>query len=253
MGKRVLLEVCVASVDDALAAIAGGADRLEVNSALSLGGLTPSAGLFAEVRRAVSLPLVAMVRPRAGGFCYSANDFRVMLRDAETLLSAGADGLAFGVLTSTGAVDVDRCRQLRELCGSRTAVFHRALDVTPDPFMALDQLTDLGFQRVMTSGQEATALRGVPLIANFIRRAAGSVEILPAGGINRTTVGDIVNQTGCDQIHVSLRAATRDTSVAARPQIVFGTLHRVSEVDFEQTDEKAVAEMKSLLASTIAI
>src|SRR5262245_29868892 len=93
MSKRVLLEICVASVDDALAAVEGGADRLEVNSALSLGGLTPSIGLFAEIRRLVSVPLIAMVRPRPGGFCYSGKDFDVMLRDAAALSDAGAEGV----------------------------------------------------------------------------------------------------------------------------------------------------------------
>ena len=112
MADRVLLEVCIASVDDAIAAQSGGADRLEVNCALALGGLTPSAGLFAEVRRQVKLPLIAMVRPRPGGFCYSPAEFDVMLRDADELIAAGADGLAFGVLTNGGEIDVERCRRL---------------------------------------------------------------------------------------------------------------------------------------------
>src|SRR5262249_35534189 len=105
----------------------------------------------------VSVPIIAMVRPRAGGFCYSKATYQVMLRDAEALLAAGADGLAFGVLHSNGEIDIDRCRQLRQVCGARTAVFHRAFDVTPDPFAALQALIDLGFDRVLTSGQAETA------------------------------------------------------------------------------------------------
>src|SRR3954470_22762289 len=168
---RVLLEVCVGSVDDALTGVAGGADRLELNSALTLGGLTPSAGLFAEVRRRVSVPIIAMVRPRAGGFAYSDADFDVMLRDAEGLLAAGADGLAFGVLTANGELDRLRCRRLRGACGDRPAVFHRAFDVMPDPFTSLELLIDLGFTRVMTSGQKETAVQGAVLIAELIGRA----------------------------------------------------------------------------------
>jgi copper homeostasis protein len=248
MARRVLLEVCVASVDDALAAVAGGADRLEVNSALALGGLTPSAGMFAEIRRAVTVPLIAMVRPRQGGFCYSSTEFDAMLRDAESLLEAGANGLAFGVLTAAGRIDVARTRRLRDLCGSHAAVFHRAFDVTPEPLAALDVLVDLGFQRVMTSGQEETAYYGIPLIADLIQRAAGRIEVLPAGGINRFTVRDVVTRTRCDQVHASLRTATRDNSVDARPQIRFGSSSPGSETRIDQTCSYAVAEIKGLLS-----
>ncbi len=247
MAKRVLLEVCIASVDDAIAAMAGGADRLELNSALSLGGLTPSPGSFAEVRRMAKVPLIAMVRPRPGGFCYSANEFNVMLRDAEWLLDAGADGLAFGVLTAAGRVNVARCRRLRELCGSRVAVFHRAFDVSPEPMAAIDVLIDLGFRRVMTSGQEATAYNGSPLIARLIQHAAGRIEVLPAGGINRFTVEDIVARTGCDQVHASLRTTVRDTSICARSQITFSSVRSLPEDRFEQTSAEAVATVKALL------
>ena len=247
MSGRVLLEVCIASVDDALAAEAGGADRLELNSALSLGGLTPSAGLFAEVRRATRLPLIAMVRPRPGGFCYSATDFDVMRRDADAFLEAGADGLAFGILSQGGEIDDERCGRLRDRCADRVAVFHRAFDVTPDPFAALETLVTLGFQRVMTSGQEDTAYNGTELIAELIRRATGRIEMLPAGGINRFTVADVIARTGCDQVHASLRANYRDTSVAARPRISFGSPVRLPEDNVDRTDTLAVAGMAAIL------
>lgn len=247
MASRVLLEVCVASVDDALAAAAGGADRLELNSALGLGGLTPSAGLFAEVRKRVALPVIAMVRPRPGGFAFSETDFDVMMHDAAALLAAGADGLAFGVLTPSGEIDVDRCRQLRELCGDRAAVFHRAFDVTPDPFAALETLIGLGFTRVMTSGQEETAFNGSPLIADLVRRAAGRIEVLPSGGINRFTAADVVARTGCDQVHAALRTAARDASVAARPQVRFGPAVGLPEERIDRTDEAAVAKLREML------
>src|SRR5437868_5876281 len=116
MSSSILLEICVGSADDALAAVAAGADRLELNSAVSLGGLTPSAGLFAEVRRRVNVPVIAMVRPRPGGFVYSETDFAAMLWDAEALMAAGADGLAFGILTLAGEIDRNRCRTLRDTC-----------------------------------------------------------------------------------------------------------------------------------------
>src|SRR5262245_11295003 len=114
---RVLLEVAIGSVEDALVAVANGADRLELNSALALGGLTPTPGLLAEVRAAVAVPIVAMVRPRPAGCAYSASEIRVMHRDIDALLAGGADGIAFGVLTETGAIDVPRCRELVERIG----------------------------------------------------------------------------------------------------------------------------------------
>jgi copper homeostasis protein len=246
MPNRVLLEICVASVDDAVAAVAHGADRLEVNSALSLGGLTPSAGLFAEVRRRVTVPLIAMVRPRSGGFCYSANDFQVMRRDAEALLHAGADGIAFGILTADGEVDRNRCRQLRDSCGDRDAVFHRAFDVTPDPFAALDALIDLGFTRVLTSGRAESALRGADRLVGLRYRATGRIEILPASGINSTIAAELVRRAGCDQVHASARTVATDPSGRARPLIQFGN-GRLAEDQYERTDPAAVAALRAAL------
>jgi copper homeostasis protein len=186
--RRVLLEVPVASVEDALAAQEGGADRLELNAALPLGGLTPSLGTLIEVKAAGALPAFAMIRPRPGGFACGRADFPVMQRDADLALRHGADGIVFGILTADGRVDGDRCRRLLRHAGDRAAVFHRALDITPDPFQAQEQLIDLGFRRVLTSGQEETASNGAALLAGLIRRGAGRIEVLPAGGINRFTV-----------------------------------------------------------------
>lgn len=248
MSNRVLLEICVGSVDDALAAVAGGADRLELNGALSLGGLTPSAGLFAEVRRRVSLPLVVMVRPRSGGFCYSQTDFAVMSRDADAFAAAGADGLAFGILTAGGEIDVKRCRMLRELCRGRAAVFHRAFDVTPDPFAALETLIDLGIARVMTSGQAESAAEGAGLIADLTARAAGRIEVLAAGRINAASVGEVLARTGCTQVHASVRSTDRDPSVSARPWVRFGSGSPVAENEFDRTDVEAVMALRAALS-----
>jgi len=246
MPDRVLLEICVGSVDDALAAVAKGADRLELNCALTLGGLTPSVGLFAEVRRRVRVPIIAMVRPRSGGFAYSAADFEVMVQDATSLLAAGADGLAFGILTAGGEIDVVRCRQLREVCGDRTAVFHRAFDVMPDPVVALDCLIDLGFRRVMTSGQAESAA-GADTLSVIIRHAAGRIEVLQAGGVNENSAGEVIARTRCDQVHAGLRTVGRDPSVSARPSIRFGSTGSAPESEFDRTDAFAVAALRSVL------
>jgi copper homeostasis protein len=247
--KHVLLEVAVASVEDALAAQAGNADRLELNAALTLGGLTPSLGTLIEVKAVLKLPVLVMIRPRGGGFAYSAADFKVMQRDADLALAHGADGLVFGVLSEEGRVDRDRCRRLVQQAGARQAVFHRAFDVTADPFEALEQLIDLGFRRVMTSGQEASAYNGAELIAALIRRAAGRIEILPAGGINRFTLADVVARTGCAAVHASLRTRRSDRSVTGRPQVFFGGPVRLPEDQYDTTDAEAVAGLRGLLGA----
>lgn len=246
MSASIRLEIAIASVEDALTARDGGADRLELNAALALGGLTPSLGTLIEVKRAVSLPVMVMIRPRPGGFCYSDADFRVMRRDIDLSLAHAADGIVLGVLTEDGRVDVARCRELIRQAGERTVVFHRAFDVTPDPFAALEQLIDLGVHRVMTSGQEASAFNGAATIAELVRRAAGRIEVLPAAGINRFTVADVLARTGCDQVHASLRGRRMDSSTSAKPHVSFGAGSHGEEY-YDVTDAAAVAELRELL------
>lgn len=246
-GPRIKLEICTTSAEDCAVAEQNGADRVELNCALMLGGLTPSLGALREARAAICIPLIAMIRPRAGGFCYSASDFKVMQRDAEAALAEGADGIAFGILTPTGTIDLERCRQIMKLAAGRQAVFHRAFDVVPEPLTALDQLMDLGVTRVMTSGQETSAYNGAANIAQYLRHAAGRLEILPAGGINRFTVADVVSRTGCDQVHASLSTASKDRSVAARPQVSFGGTLKPPEDEFSVTDRAAVATLRQAL------
>jgi|GEM_PF-22262 len=245
--KRVLLEVCIASVGDAQSAQAAGADRVELNAALALGGLTPSLGTLMEVKRTVNLPVIVMIRPRSGGFAYSAADFLVMQRDIDLALEHGADGIAFGILTDDGEIDVDCCRKIVQQAERSEVVFHRAFDVTPEPLGALEQLVDLGVKRLMTSGQEESAYNGVTLIAKLMKRAAGRIEILPAGGINRFTVGDVLARTGCDQVHASLRTRRPDSSVSARPHVTFGSTPKTMEDRYDATDALAVAELAALL------
>ena len=245
--RRIKLEICAASPEDCTVAEQGGADRVELTCALMLGGLTPSAGALRESRAAIRIPIIAMIRPRAGGFCYSASEFKVMQRDVEAALAEAADGIAFGILTPQGEVDVARCQQIVKLAGGRQVVFHRAFDVVPDPLTALEQLIGLGVTRVLTSGQEANAYNGAANIARYIQHVAGRLEILPAGGINRFTLADVVARTGCDQVHASLSASRKDHSVAARPQVSFGGTLKPPEDEFTATDRAAVAALRTAL------
>ena len=245
--RRILLEVCIASAEDASVAAGAGADRLELNAALALGGLTPSLGSIVETRQATGLPLIVMARPRPGGFCYSVSEYQVLRRDVDAALSNGADGVAFGVLTESGEIDGQRVREVVRQIEPKQAVFHRAFDVTPDPFVALETLIDVGVRRVMTSGQEESAYQGAPLIRHLIARAAGRIEILPAAGVNRFSVADVVARTGCAQVHASLRASRPDRSTAARLQVRFGSATNPPDDRFDATSADLVRQMRSIL------
>lgn len=210
--SRVLLEVAVATLDDARVAHAERADRLELCSALELGGLTPSAGLLDEVVRETPLPVMVMIRPRAGAFTYSEGEFATMLRDVDVAFEHGAAGVVFGVLREGGGgIDVERTRTVVErVVGRGEAVFHRAFDVLGDPIAGLDALMELGVTRVLTSGGRATAVEGAEMIGRLVERAAGRIEVLAGGGVTPGNVTRLVRASGVGQVHGTFSEARAD-------------------------------------------
>jgi copper homeostasis protein len=243
----IFLEICCGSIDDAIQAQAGGAQRVELCSALFLGGLTPSLGTLQYARQQLTIPIMAMVRPRGGGFCYTAAEFATMERDAEALLSNGADGIVFGILTENGEIDPERTRRLREIAGNKQTVFHRAFDVTPDPFRALDQLVDLGITRILTSGQQDTVPEGADLIHRLIEYAGDRIEVLPGGGIKPFNLEDVVSRTGCRQVHLTAFKSMVDRSTQQNPAVTFGGALYPTEDRFLMTDAKLVKEIAKKL------
>jgi copper homeostasis protein len=219
----ILLEAACASVTDCVEAEAAGADRIELCSALAVGGLTPSMGLFTAARARTRLPIVCMVRPRAGAFGYSEDELETMRRDVEAFREAGADGVVWGVLTPRGAPDIERGRDLVERAGSIQTVFHRAFDLVPDPEGALEALASIGVSRILTSGQAPASLEGAPLIRRLVERAAGRVEILPGGGIRAASVAALIAATGARAVHLGPQLLRTDASGAANPRITFGS------------------------------
>jgi copper homeostasis protein len=240
---KILLEICCGSIDDAIQSQGGGADRVELCSALFLGGLTPSIGTVQEAKRRLKIPVMVMVRPRGGGFCYTNAEFATMERDAEAAVENGADGVVFGILNKDGRVDQRRSERMRRIIGEREAVFHRAFDVTPDPLRALDELIDLGITRVLTSGQKPSAPKGVELIAKLAQRAGKRIEILPGGGIRPHHVNEIVRRTGCAQIHMTAWRKVEDQSTHANREISFGGALRPAEDSYDMTDADVVKEI----------
>src|SRR5580704_7780482 len=244
---KILLEICCGSIDDAIQAEKGGADRVELCSALFLGGLTPSIGTIKEAKRRLKIPVMVMVRPRGGGFCYTEAEMATMERDAEAAIDGGADGVVFGILEGDGKIDERRTKGMRQVIGKRQAVFHRAFDVTPDPFEALEQLIDMGITRVLTSGQKDSVPPGVELIRKLVERAAGRIEILPGGGIQPYQVREIAEKTTCNQIHLTAWKTTSDPSTHANPAVTFGGALYPPEDRYQITDSALVREIAKKL------
>ncbi|TWT85981.1 Copper homeostasis protein CutC [Posidoniimonas polymericola] len=242
-----LLEVCIGSLPDALAAEQAGANRLELCGALELGGLTPSLGLVEQVVEGTKLPVLAMLRPRAGGFAYREDELAVMLRDARHLVVAGASGVVFGVLTADSRIDREATARLVDAADGKEAVVHRAFDFVTDPAAALDELIELGVTRVLTTGGPATALEGAHALASLIEQAAGRIEILPGGGVHAAGVGELVRRTGCAQVHIGAAQSWLDPSLTGAQAASLCDLKRLAAGELRAVDSQAVAAVRAAL------
>src|SRR5256714_14191101 len=188
MPAPILVEACVDSIESALAAARGGAHRIELCANLIEGGTTPSAGTLAVCRARLDIPIFVLIRPRGGDFLYSAAELAVMLEDIRRAKEAGAQGIVTGVLRADGDIDTDRTRELSDAARPLQVTFHRAFDVCRDAGRALETLIALGVERVLTSGQAATALEGADTIAGLVRRAAGRIVVLSGAGVTEDTL-----------------------------------------------------------------
>ena len=209
--SRILLEVAIETADDAGAAHAGGADRLEVCGGLDLGGLTPSRGTIDEIRERTILPLVIMIRPRGGDFVYSDSEIATMIRDIRYLHAVQPAAFVFGALTAAGEIHDEACRFLRQAAGDVPCVFHRAFDRTADNRKALEECIRLGFVRILTSGKATDALAGSTNIAKLAAQADGRIEILPCGRVRAGNAAEIVRLTGVTQVHGAFSETVPDS------------------------------------------
>ena len=200
-----ILEICAGSVESAIAARDGGAQRIELCAALEVGGVTPSAGLIAEARKVEGLTLNVIIRPRGGDFLYDAHEAACMEQDIRTCRQLGADGVVIGALTADGDIDTALCKRLIDAADGMNVTFHRAFDMCRDPKKALEELIALGCHRVLTSGQAATAEAGIPLIKELVEQAAGRIIIMPGCGVNCNNAAAILQATGANEIHASAR------------------------------------------------
>lgn len=200
-----ILEICAGSVESAIAARDGGAQRIELCAALEVGGVTPSAGLIAEARKVEGLTLNVIIRPRGGDFLYDSHEVACMEEDIRTCRRLGADGVVIGALTAEGDIDTAACRRLIEAADGMSITFHRAFDMCRDPRKALEELIALGCHRVLTSGQLPTAEAGIPQLKELVQQADGRIIIMPGCGVNSGNAARILNSTGATEIHASAR------------------------------------------------
>lgn len=222
MRKKITLEVCCGDIASVIRAREGGARRIELCSALEVGGLTPSASL---IRTASSLGVESvnvLVRPRRGDFLYSDAEKQLQLDDAACAADMGATGIVCGALLDDGSIDVDFLRKIRRACGGLDFTFHRAFDFCKDPFDALEALIGEGCTTLLTSGQKPTAMEGCDLIARLVEKAAGRIDIMAGSGVNASNVRQLVDRTAADLVHASARECSGSLMRYRNPDLSLG-------------------------------
>ncbi len=210
---RITLELCIADIEDGLkAALIPEVDRIEFNSALESGGLTPSLASFQILRKSTDKKIICMTRPRKAGFLYTDSEKETMLADAKIFLDCGADGIVFGALNADHTIDSVFLKEMSDLIHKyqKEVVFHKAFDVTPDPFAACETLIRYGVNRILTSGQKASVMEGINLIAQLLKRYGNQIEILAGGGVNSANVRDIIDTAKLTSIHLSAKKTLYD-------------------------------------------
>lgn len=220
------IEVCSTSLDDVREAEAGGAIRIELCSAITCGGVTPSHGLIKSVVDAnLNLDINVLIRAREGGFCYTEAEVETMCQDIEFCREAGVHGVVIGALTADGDIDMEACQKMVAAAGEMSITFHRAFDICREPLVALEQIISLGCHRLLTSGQQSSAEQGAEFIAELVKRAAGRIIIMPGAGINPKNIAAIEQKTAATEFHSTAAIDSADSayrgqavSFAAYPQ-----------------------------------
>lgn len=242
-----LFEVCLQSPDDAVAAQAGGAGRVELCAALIEGGITPSRASIELCRDAVDIDIMVMIRPRGGDFCYTPMELDAMARDIEVCQSVGVTGVVFGLLAPDGHLDHKPLRELIELASPLEVTFHRAFDVCVDSILALDQLIEMGVTRVLTSGREGAVPDGLALLQKLHQRAAGRIGILPGAGITPENVGEVIRSTGVHEFHATA-FSTLPSPMRFRNEAIYMGVPGLPEYERQVTSEAEVRKFVEAVA-----
>lgn len=223
------IEICVDSPEGVIAARDGWADRVELCDNLLEGGTTPSLGVVKMARRVGGIKLHIMIRPRGGDFLYSDVEFDTMKVDIEAARTARVDGVVIGMLTAEGEIDKERVGELVTLAQPMTVTFHRAFDVCKDPFAALEDLIEIGIDRVLTSGQKADAISGAETIRKLVEAAGDRITIMACGGIDETNAGEVVASTGAPEFHFAAFDEIASKMQHKNEEVAIGSAHGRSE------------------------
>ncbi len=216
------IEVCVDSMESAIAAKRGGADRLELCANLIIGGTSPSPYLIREAAARTQLPVHVLLRPRFGDFCFTDDEKAEILEQISQLHALGASGAVIGALTPDGALDLPFLRQCREAASGLHLTLHRAFDTCRDAEEALEQAILLGFDTILTSGQQKTALEGASLLANLVKQAAGRITIMPGSGVSSENIALLAEKTGAETFHLSAKQTVPGAMIFKRPGVPMG-------------------------------
>ena len=238
-----VFEVCVDSVEGALAAQAAGAQRVELCDNLVEGGTTPSLGMLLVTRKSVTIDINVIIRPRGGDFCYSDLEMDVMRQDILAAKKAGANGVVIGVLNPDGSVDEQRSARLVETARPMSVTFHRAFDLTRDPVEALEAVCRMGIERILTSGQMPSALEGADCIARLVRQAQNRTIIMAGGGVNAHNIAIVLSQTGVKECHFSARKTVESPMVFKNLHCFMGKAYEPDEYIRKETDLERIQKV----------
>lgn len=206
--KKYIIEIATSDFTTTQSAVEGGADRIELCANLAEGGTTPSFGTIKQCREAFTVSVFPIIRPRGGDFLYSKDEFEIMLQDVKLCKQLGCDGIVIGLLNINGTIDLVRTAQLVEAAYPLGVTFHRAFDRCKDPFVALEELIEIGCERILTSGQQPSVVDGVDLVAELNKIAADRIIIMPGSGVRKENIKMLAEKTGCTEFHSSLRGKT---------------------------------------------
>ena len=239
--KEYLFEVCANSVESCIAAQAGGTDRVELCAGIPEGGTTPSYGDIVIAREVLQKnKLHVIIRPRGGDFLYSPIEQRIMLKDIDNARRLGADGVVLGCLTDDGEIDIPLMKQFMEAAQDISVTFHRAFDVCRNPQKALEDIISLGCDRILTSGQQATAELGIPLLNELHQQAAGRITFLAGCGVNETNIARIAQETGINEFHFSARETVASRMQYRKERVPMGATVQINEFERNVTTKERV-------------
>lgn len=239
--QEIAVEVCAYSLFSCIAADRAGADRVELCASPYEGGTTPSTGLVKRVLSDTSIQVHAMLRPRGGDFCYDSTEKQTMLAEAADLVAAGVHGLVVGALLPNGDLDVDFLADVRRVAAGVELTCHRAIDVARDPLEVMEGLIDLGFVRILSSGQKDKALDGIDVLAEMVERAAGRIQIMAGSGVNPQNC-TFFKQIGVNAVHLSARTVRNSLMEYRRPGISMGGVAEISEFEVALASEEIIRQ-----------